>query len=429
MKEIFRKIVVYILILESRLILWRYKPKIVAITGSVGKTSTKDAVFAVLSKYAYVRKSEKSFNSQIGLPLTILGCPNGWNNPLVWVKNIFYGLGLILKTQSYPEWLVLEVGVGKPGDMAETASWLATDVVIITAIGDTPVHVEFFKSKNHLVEEKSGLINTLKKDGHLILNIDDAEVFNMRHKSKNRIFTYGFNKEADMFASEENIFYEDDKPAGVVFRVDEKGASVPVIIGGVFGRNHIYASLASLAFASILKFNLLEASSVFKKYEFPPGRMNLLQGINDTLILDDTYNSSPFAARSAIATLAGVKSERKIVVLGDMLELGKYTEEAHKEIGKNVAINKIDVLCTVGPRAKNIIAGALEQGFETENTFEFNNSTEAGEFLKDFIKKGDMILVKGSQGVRMEKTVEKIMLNPEKKKDLLVRQDEEWMKR
>jgi UDP-N-acetylmuramoyl-tripeptide--D-alanyl-D-alanine ligase len=429
MKELFRKIIVYILIIESRLILLKYKPKIVAITGSVGKTSTKDAVFAVLSKYAYVRKSEKSFNSQIGLPLTILGCPNGWSNPLTWVKNIFIGLWLIIKTQPYPEWLVLEVGVGKPGDMAETASWLATDIVILTAIGDTPVHVEFFKSRNHLVEEKSGLINTLKKDGHLILNIDDPDVFNMRNKSKNRIFTYGFNKEADMYASEENIFYEEEKPKGVIFRVDEKGSSVPVLINGVFGRNHVYASLSALAFASVLKFNLLESAQVFKDYDFPPGRMCLIEGVNNSLVIDDTYNSSPFACKAAINTLANVSAQRKIVVLGDMLELGKHTEEAHKDIGHLVALLRIDFLFVVGPRAKNFALGALEKDYNKENIFEFNNSKEAGDFLQSFVQKGDMILVKGSQGVRMEKTVEKIMLNPEKKKDLLVRQDEEWLKR
>src|SRR3990172_7221889 len=117
MKIIFKKIITYILRIESRLVLWKYKPKIIVITGSVGKTSTKDAVYAVISKISYVRKSEKSFNSEIGLPLTILGCPNGWNNPAIWLKDIVWGLWLFLSPHKYPKWLVLEVGVGKPGDM------------------------------------------------------------------------------------------------------------------------------------------------------------------------------------------------------------------------------------------------------------------------------------------------------------------------
>ena len=119
MKTIFKKTLAYILKIESRLVLLKYKPKIIAITGSVGKTSTKDAVYAVISKFSYVRKSEKSYNSEIGLPLTILGCRNAWSNPLLWLKNILKGLWLILVPHKYPKWLVLEVGVDHPGDMAK----------------------------------------------------------------------------------------------------------------------------------------------------------------------------------------------------------------------------------------------------------------------------------------------------------------------
>src|SRR3989344_3574561 len=115
MKTTFKKIIAYILKTESRLVLWKYKPKVIAITGSVGKTGTKDAVYSVLSALSYVRKSEKSFNSEIGLPLTVLGVPNGWSNPLVWTANILRGLWLFLWPHKYPKWLVLEVGVGKPG--------------------------------------------------------------------------------------------------------------------------------------------------------------------------------------------------------------------------------------------------------------------------------------------------------------------------
>ena len=163
MRNLFKKIVAYLLRKESELVLWRYRPKIVAITGSVGKTSTKDAVYAVLAKVTHVRKSEKSFNSEIGLPLTILGVRNAWNNPFLWLENLCRGLWLFLWPHKYPKWLVLEVGVGKPGDMKKTASWLKSDVVIITAIGETPVHIEFFNSRKHLIEEKSSLICPLFK--------------------------------------------------------------------------------------------------------------------------------------------------------------------------------------------------------------------------------------------------------------------------
>ena len=410
--------------------LWKYKPKVIAITGSIGKTSTKDAVYAVISQISYVRKSEKSYNSEIGLPLTILGCPNGWNNPYVWLKNILKGLWLFIWPHKYPEWLVLEVGVGKPGDMRQTASWLKTDAVIITAIGETPVHIEFFNSRDHLVKEKSGLIKTLKKDGLLILNADDKTVLELKTKSKNRTLTYGFNEDADVRGSEESIFYSDSGlPQGIIFRVDEGGNSLPVIIEGVFGKNHLYASLAALAFFYGLKFNILDAINALKNYDVPPGRMRLLSGINNSLIIDDSYNSSPFACESALKTLGEIKSVgRKIAVLGDMLELGKYTEESHKNIGK-IAEKNAEILIVVGPRAKTIEEGAVLAGMNEKNIFEFNNSRETGEFLKTFVKNGDLVLVKGSQGMRMERAVEAVLKDKENKEKLLVRQDKEWLEK
>ncbi|MCX6751481.1 MAG: Mur ligase family protein [Candidatus Nomurabacteria bacterium] len=430
MKTTFKKIVSYILQIESRLVLWKYKPKIIAITGSVGKTSTKDAVYAVISGVSYVRKSEKSFNSEIGLPLTILGCPNGWNNPYIWFSNILKGLWLFLWPHKYPKWLVLEVGIGKPGDMNRTASWLKTDAVIITAIGETPAHIEFFDSHKHLVEEKSGLIKTLKKDGLLILNNDDEIVAEMKTKTKNRVITFGFKEDSDIKGSGDSIFYSNEEvPEGLIFRIDEEGNSFPVLIEGVFGRNHIYASLGALTLSSGLKLNMLDAVNKLKNYNVPPGRMRLLKGESDSLIIDDTYNSSPFACESALRTLGEVKNiGRKIAVLGDMLELGKHTEEAHKNVGKVVKENA-DLLMVIGARAKKIKEGAMEEGMNKKNIFEFLDSQEAGEFLKTFVQKNDLILVKGSQGMRMEHVIEPILLDKENQSQLLVRQDEEWKKK
>lgn len=446
MKTIFKKIIAYILQIESRLVILKYKPKIVAITGSVGKTSTKDAIYAILSGISHVRKSEKSYNSEIGLPLTILGVPNGWNNPLVWLQNIFKGLWLFLSPlglHKYPKWLVLEVGVGKPDDMRRTASWLKTDAVIITAIGETPAHIEFFNSRKDLIKEKSKLIKTLKQEGLLILNSDDQDVLAMRSqnkiKDKHRTITYGFKEGADVLGSQDSIFYGDlGEPQGITFRIDEKGNSLPVVIEGVFGRNHVYASLGALAFSSIFKFNMLDAVNSLKNYNVAPGRMRLLNGINDSLIIDDTYNSSPFACESALKTLVKIKpvslsiSEksqgRKIAILGDMLELGKHTEEAHKNIGK-MAKENCDVLIVVGPRAQAIKFGAIEAGMNSTNIFEFLDSSQAGEFVKTFVQKGDLTLVKGSQGMRMERVVEAILLDKKNREKLLVRQDKEWLEK
>lgn len=436
MKTIFKKIIIYILKKESQLVLFKYKPKVIAITGSVGKTSTKDAVYAVLASFFYVRKSDKSYNSQIGLPLTILGVPNGWNNPLIWIQNIAKGLWLLVWPHVYPEWLVLEVGVGKEGDMQETASWLKTDIVIVTAIGETPAHIEFFRSRKQLIEEKSDLIKTLKKDGLLLLNRDDEDVFEMKNKTKNITLTYGFNEKADIVANIDNILYakgvrlkEKKIPEGIVFRIEENGNSLPVTIEGVFGKNHVYAALAALTVAFGLKLNMIDAIGALKNYDVPAGRMRLLLGVNKSWIIDDTYNSSPFASKSALLTLKEVDNPgRDIAVLGDMLELGKHTIEAHEEIGK-IAKDNADVLIVVGKRAQSIKDGAVASGMNVDNIFEFDDSVQAGEFLKTLLAPGDLVLVKGSQGMRMERTVAKILKEGENAKNLLVRQDEEWLKK
>lgn len=429
MKNIFKKVVTHILIIESKMVLRKYRPKIVAITGSVGKTSTKDAVYTVLSKFAYVRKSDKSYNSQIGLPLTILGLPNAWNSPVKWIINILRGLWLIVYPHKYPAWLVLEVGVGKPGDMAETASWLPTDIVIMTTIPETPVHIEFFNSRKHLVEEKAGLIKTLKKNGTLILNRDDETVFDMKTKTKSIIITYGFDKEATLSGSEVRIYYENSVPKGINFRVDEGGKSLPVVMEGVFGNNHIYSALAALAVAHSINLNILEAIDALRQHETPPGRMKVLSGVKDTVIIDDSYNSSPVALGAALETLGQVDATgRKIAVLGDMLELGRHTEEEHKKAGELAAKNA-DILIVIGPRAQFIAQGALENKMPEKNVHTFANSKEAAVFVYDFIASGDVILVKGSQGVRMERIVSIILKDQANKQKLIVRQEDEWLKK
>ena len=158
MKTFFKKAVVFIITLEARAVLRKYKPKIVAVTGSVGKTSAKDAIYEVLSEGARVRKSEKSFNSEIGLPLTILGIPNAWSNPFRWLQNIIDGLFVLLFTVQYPQWLVLEVGADRPGDIRSLAKWLRVDIAVITRLPEVPVHVEFYAAE--AVVEKRPRLST-----------------------------------------------------------------------------------------------------------------------------------------------------------------------------------------------------------------------------------------------------------------------------
>jgi UDP-N-acetylmuramoyl-tripeptide--D-alanyl-D-alanine ligase len=433
MKNTLKKIIITIITWEAKIIIRKYKPKIIAITGSVGKTSTKDAIFTVLSRFKTVRKSAKSFNSEIGLPLTILGCPNGWSNIFIWFENIIQGLNLILLKNSYPEYLILEVGVGKPGDIKKNvAPWLAPDIVVITRFPDKPVHIEFFGNVEKIIEEKSALAYALKKDGVLILNHDDALVYNVHHKANRKTVSYGENDNATYKATHPVYMNGEtdgeEKTCGISFKLEHEGNTFPVMLPHIVGMQFVGSALAALACAGEVGCDLLLSIKYLSDYNTPPGRLSLIEGINNSTIVDDTYNSSPVAAMAALEVLKEMKGKRKIAVLGDMLELGKYTEEEHHNLG-NAVSNIADILVTVGLRSKFIAEGALQNGFKVKNLHSFDSSLGAVKFLVEMIEKGDLILVKGSQGVRLERVVEAIMAHSEFKDKLLCRQEKEWQNR
>jgi UDP-N-acetylmuramoyl-tripeptide--D-alanyl-D-alanine ligase len=430
MKKTFKKIIVFIITWQAKLVINKYKPKIIAITGSVGKTSTKDAVFTVLSKFKKVRKSEKSFNSEIGLPLTILGCPNGWDDPLIWLENIIKGFSLLLFKKIYPEYLVLEIGVGKPGDIKKNVTpWLSPDVVIVTSFPDKPVHVEFFGSVEKIIEEKSALVYALKKDGLLILNNDDPKVYSLHKKSKARTVSFGTHDNATYHSIYPTYLYTTKNnikiPTGLNFKLEYGGNSFPVSLPNILGVHNIGQAASAIACAHELGCDLLESINAISEYVNPPGRLSLIEGINNSVVIDDTYNSSPIAMSAAISLLKEIEGKRKIAVLGDMLELGKWTEEEHHTVGENI-VGIADILVLVGPRAKWIGEKAQEKGFNQKEIYYFNSSKTAGKFLEGMVEEGDIILVKGSQGVRLEYAVEDIMEHKKLKKTLLCRQDKEW---
>ncbi|HEC33006.1 MAG TPA: UDP-N-acetylmuramoyl-tripeptide--D-alanyl-D-alanine ligase [Candidatus Kaiserbacteria bacterium] len=430
MKSIFKKIVVLIIQWEAVFVLKKYKPKIVAVTGSVGKTSTKDAIFTVMSAKFFVRKSEKSFNSEIGVPLTILGCSNAWNNPILWVKNIIEGFMLIVLKNHYPKWLVLEVGADRPGDIESIAKWLKPDVVVLTALPDVPVHIEYFDSLEEIIKEKEYLLGALKEDGILILNNDDEKVRAFKQKYKRTTVTFGFNDGATFKASHD---ISDINLKQVSFRIDSNGSSVPVFIHKTLGRQHIYPAIAAFSVGSSQGLDMASMAEAYENHEIPSGRMKIIDGINKSTIIDDSYNSSPAAVKEALVTLRDIKasdinSGRKFAVLGDMMELGTYSVGEHKKVGDLVA-ESADKLITVGIRARDISQSAEENGMEKRNIFHFEDSIKAGKELAQMLESGDIALIKGSQSVRMERIVKEVMANPEDAEKLLVRQDKEWLSR
>ena len=410
--------------------LHKYKPRIVAVTGSVGKTSTKDAIYSILKHIYYVRKSEKSFNSEIGIPLTILGCESGWSNPFRWMKIILEGIFLLVLKNHYPKVLILEVGADRPGDIRSITKWLRPDISVITKIGDTPAHIEFFPSLKDLVNEKAQIALSLKCGGVLILNGDDENTLSIKEKSKARTITFGRCESCDIRATNEKIIYDKDgKPYAINFKIDYNSNSLPIKLSGTVGFHYVYAVLAAMAVGFSEDVNLVSATEWISDFNISPGRLKIIDGIYGSVILDDTYNAAPVAVHCALDALDELKCVgRKIAVLGDMMELGKHSAEEHRKIGKRVA-EVCDILVTVGTRSVDIWKEANKNKMYKKNMLHFSSSAQAGEKLKEVLKSGDVILVKGAQAMRMERVVERIMAHPENKGKLLPRQEKEWLRR
>jgi UDP-N-acetylmuramoyl-tripeptide--D-alanyl-D-alanine ligase len=270
MKTILKKIIVWILTLEAKIVLARFKPKIVAITGSVGKTSAKDAIAAVLATKFSTRKSEKSFNSEIGAPLTVLGLPNGWNNPLAWLVIMVSG-ALVLFRRKYSEWLVLEIGADRPGDIKKLAFWLKPDVVVITRFAKVPVHVEYFDSPEKVIEEKASLIKALKLGGTLILYAGDKEAEALKPRAEGRmVVTYGLVPHADVRASDAKLLFEEGKterwPIGMSAQVVIDGTSAPVEVVGAIGEHALLPALAGATVGKALGKPMEEIIKALGRY-------------------------------------------------------------------------------------------------------------------------------------------------------------------
>jgi UDP-N-acetylmuramoyl-tripeptide--D-alanyl-D-alanine ligase len=431
MKAFLRQVLVFILTWEARLVLRRHHPRVIAVTGSVGKTSTKDAIYAALAPHVHIRKSEKTLNTDIGVPLAILGCGNAWGDPLLWIRNIVSGLRLIAWRAEYPEWLVLEVGADRPGDIRRIARWLRPDIAVMTAVPDIPVHVEFFPSPEALRKEKRSLAEYLRPGGKLVLNGEDARMVALSERFRGAMVKYGVAPENDFSASDEEVLYDDKKPVGMSFRVNHAGSSLPVVVYGALGRPRLYAGLAALAVAKVIGVDLVSAAKSLGDFVPPPGRMRILAGLRGALLIDDSYNSSPAAAASALETLKSLKYvKRRVAVLGDMLELGRYSAEAHREAGRQAAACA-DLLVTVGFRSRATVEAALDAGMPDESIrqYEHFEAARAGAELQHEVRAGDVVLVKGSQSMRMERVVEALMAEPARARELLVRQNPEWLAR
>ncbi len=428
-----RKILQFILKVLAKLVLWKYKPVIVAVTGSVGKTSTKEAIYSVLRNHfgeAQVRRNERNYNNEIGVPLTIFGLETGGRSIVIWLVRFIKIFLMLVFQEKYPQILVIEMGADRPGDIKYLTKFVKPKVGVITTIGEIPVHVEFFDSPQALALEKKTLIDSLNADGVAVLNYDDDMVRQMGENVQAKVLTYGFSEKADVKAINYEVKSANVEEEGIFgfvnFKLNYKGSVVPVKLFNVFGEHQTYPALAAAAVGIIFNLNLIEISEGLRIYKSLAGRMRLLKGIKNTLIIVDSYNAAPLSTLAALETLGKFENTlpvgrqgKKIVVLGDMLELGRYSPEVHEQVGQKAA-EVVDLLFTVGERAKFIAEGAKAKGMTKDKIFEFCTSDEAAKIVQEKIQEGDIILIKGSRAMKMEKIIKEIMAEPEKAKELLV---------
>jgi len=418
MKSVFRFLVTKILTTKAKQTLKRHRTQVIAITGSVGKTSTKEAIFHIVGKHFKAHHSPKGFNTELGLSLSVLQEEaSGFSSAKAWfdiLKRAF------AKRKLPYNKIVLEMGADKPGDIKKLVKIAKPNIAVVTNVN--PVHLEKgqFKDIDDIRNEKSTLIKDLKSDDVAILNFDDPLVKTMPTKA--RIFSFGTGPEVDVRASDIESTNKGLKFT-VTYKTETAHFAVPVL-----GAFQIYTLLPAIAVGLTLGVTLKDCVTALRDFQLPSSRMNSIPGIHHSTIIDSSYNASPTSMARALELLKELKADRKIAALGTMNELGDRTKEAHLLVGANAA-KSANIIVAVGQEAAVIKQGAVEAGMPENQIHTFFSSEEAGAFLKDFLLPKDLVLVKGSQNrVRMEHLVKIIMENPDMAGQLLCRQDKAWEK-
>lgn len=355
----------------------KWPGRVVAVTGSNGKTTTKEIVAALLGTRYRVAKSEGNLNNDLGLPLSLL------------------------RLDDAAEVGVLEMGMNHAGEIRALAAIAQPDVGVVTNV--SAAHLAFFASVDEIALAKRELIESLRPDGVAVLNADDERVRGFAAVHPGRVVTYGVENEAEVRAVE----VESLGPAGTLFRVAGVAGDfrTPLV-----GRHNLYNTLAGLAAA--LAVGIEPESLRGAVTALQPGRMRgeMLE-VGGARIINDCYNSNPRAAEAMLETLTALPARRRIAVLGEMLELGAGTEELHRQVGRKSAELAVDLLVGVRGSARFMVeaAGPLAVFFE--------DPEEAGEYLRAAIQPEDVVLFKASRGVRLERALERLRAAPSRDRE------------
>jgi len=357
----------------------RFPVPLVAITGSSGKTTTKEMVATITARVRNILKSEGNLNNRIGLPLTLL------------------------KLREEHELVIVEMGTNSPGEIATLAAIAAPDVGLITNIG--PAHLEGLGSLEAIREEKGSLFEIMAGRGTAILNHDDPAIGLLAGRWRGKGITFGLGPGAEVTGRR----IEPAGPEGVRFNLVIDGIGAPVFLAAA-GEHNVINALAAAAASWALGLDRHEIAAGLAAFRPVPGRTEIRRLGNGAFLMIDAYNANPASVREALKTLQGLRgSGGAIAILGDMLELGEQSEALHQEIGTLLADANIHDLFLKGSLTKALAAGAIRRGFPAERITFFEDPEKVVSSLRSRLKKGDWILIKGSRKMNMEAVAEKII--------------------
>lgn len=346
---------------------------LVAITGSVGKTTTKDMIYSVLSKKFNTLKTSGNFNNEIGMPLTLINYDD-------------------------QDMIVLEMGMSEFGEISLLSNIAKPNVSVITNVGHS--HIGNLGSRENILKAKMEIVEGMNEDGYLLINSDNDMLSTVKNVNQ-KLITFGFEKEADVMAY--NIKISENSTS---FNIKEDGEEFLVKLN-LIGEKFIYNSLAAWIIGKLYGVPIIDRIEALEKCEFTKMRMNIKE-VNNMILINDCYNASPESMKLALQALSKQNSDRKIAILGDMLELGEYSKRLHEEVGKNVGIQKVDKLIITGEFAEDFKSGAISEGMREDDIKIFSSTDDIKEHICEHIKENDAILVKASRGMHFEKIIKEI---------------------
>jgi UDP-N-acetylmuramoyl-tripeptide--D-alanyl-D-alanine ligase len=357
---------------------WRRKQGIpvVALTGSNGKTTTKEMIAACLETTFPVLRTKGNLNNLIGVPLTLL--------TLTEKERV----------------VVLEMGMNVPGEIRRLTEIAEPDVGLITNI--QMVHLEGLGNLEKLKEEKGELFRRMRRDGTILVNQEDPRVMDLASHYPGQKITFGTEHAADMMAKEIRL----SGAGGTSFTLILEGEALEVHLP-LLGRHFVPNALAAVATACLFGVDVQRIKEALENFQPFPMRMEVVRLKGGITLINDAYNANPYSMELALETLAEARGKgRAIAVLGDMLELGSFTKEAHEQVGKKVGELSIDFLLALGEEASTVIQSAVRRGFPMKSARRVESHSEALSLLREMIQDGDWVLIKGSRRMAMEKIVE-----------------------